>query len=83
MKKILIFLSFFLFTLISCKKDEVCLKNNTICEEIPAIDELCAAFFERWFYDSSSSNCEKIGYSGCEQYGFETKQECEECDCSN
>lgn len=83
MNKVLIFISFFLFTFISCKKDDVCIIDDPICDETPPTNELCAAFFERWFYDSSSSSCEKIGYSGCEQYGFETKGECEACECNN
>jgi hypothetical protein len=82
MKKVLIFLSLFLFTLISCK-DNDCVSDDPICSETPATDEACLAFFERWFYDSSSSSCQKIGYSGCEQYGFATKEECETCQCDD
>ncbi len=80
MKKVLIFLSFFLFTLISCKDNE-CESNDPICSEIAPTNEVCAAFFERWFFDSSSSTCEKIGYSGCEEYGFATEAECLSCQC--
>ena len=85
MKKVIIFLSFFLFTLISCKD------NNCVSTEIPACSEsapdpnlvTCLAYFESWFYDSSTSTCSKIGYSGCGESGFQTKQECEACKCND
>ncbi len=80
MRKILIFSSFFLFTLISCKNDD-CVSEDPICSETPPTNEVCLAFFERWFYDSSSSSCEKIGYSGCEAYGFATESDCLACQC--
>ncbi|MFK7772373.1 MAG: BPTI/Kunitz domain-containing protein [Saprospiraceae bacterium] len=82
MKNLLIFLSFFLFTLISCKDDD-CVSEDPICNETAPTDEACLAAFERWFFDSSTSTCAKIGYSGCEQYGFETKEACEECECND
>jgi hypothetical protein len=82
MKKVIIFLSFFLFTLVSCKDDN-CENDDPICSETPPTDEECLAFFERWFYDSSTSTCEKIGYSGCDAYGFATKIECETCECDD
>ena len=82
MNKALIFLSFFLFTLISCKEDN-CVSLDPICNETVPTNEVCLAVFERWFYDSSTSSCEKIGYSGCEEYGFATKEECETCQCND
>ncbi len=82
MKRILIFSSFFLITFISCKDDD-CVLSDPICEETPPTNEVCLAFFERWFFDSSTSTCEKIGYSGCEDYGFSTKEECELCECND
>ena len=82
MKKALIFLSLFLVTFISCKED-VCEFNDPVCEEVAPIDEECLAYFERWFYDSSTSACEKIAYSGCGQYGFSTKEDCELCECND
>ncbi|MEN8249563.1 MAG: BPTI/Kunitz domain-containing protein [Bacteroidota bacterium] len=54
------------------------LKNMT-CYDTPPTDEMCTAYFERWFYNESTNSCEKIGYSGCSQYGFETQEECEKC----
>ena len=82
MKNILILLGFFLFMLVSCK-DNNCESLDPICNETAPTDEACLAVFERWFYDSSTSTCEKIGYSGCEAYGFATKEECETCQCND
>ena len=82
MKKVLIFLSLFLFTFISCKNND-CVSDDPICSETAPTNEVCAAFFERWFYDNSTSTCEKIAYSGCEEYGFSAKEECESCECND
>jgi len=76
--KILFLLS--ILSLTACKKD--CEPNPTTkCNDTPPTNELCLAAFERWFYDQTKNSCEKVGYSGCSQKGFETKQECEECKC--
>ena len=64
---------------ISCKKD--CENTNPICSETVPTNELCQAYFTRWFYDKNSNSCKEVGYSGCSQKGFATKQECEECKC--
>lgn len=66
--------------LISCKESN-CEFSDPTCTEIPPTNEECLAAFERWFYDSATSSCEKISYSGCEVYGFETKAACEACQC--
>ena len=63
----------------SCKK-EPCVKDNA-CKEYPAKNEPCDAAFQRWFYDAKSGDCYLKGYSGCEAYGFASKEECEKCDC--
>jgi len=76
---VIAFISALSFT--SCKKEQCDLSQNTTCTEAPPTDEACLAFFTRWFYDASTGNCSEIGYSGCEQYGFATKEECEECGC--
>lgn len=56
--------------------------NNPSCEDAVPTDELCEAYFERWFYDTETQSCVEIGYSGCNEYGFATQAECEECpDC--
>jgi hypothetical protein len=66
--------------LISCSKE--CESVNPICKETPPTQELCLAYFERWFYNEQTNNCEKISYSGCSIKGFETKIECQECGCN-
>ena len=70
----------FIVGLSSCTKE--CETINPVCKETPATDELCLAVFERWFYNEKTNNCEQLSYSGCSEYGFETKIECEECDCN-
>lgn len=79
--KILILSILLVFTLglISCSKD--CEPKFATCSESPPTDEACQAYFNRWFYNKDKNNCEQIGYSGCSQKGFATKQECEECKC--
>ncbi len=65
---------------IACNKD--CEEaNSPICMEAPPTDEDCQAAFLRWFYNSGSKSCEQIGYSGCTQVGFETREDCELCVC--
>jgi len=83
MKKLLIFLSFFLFIFVSCNKDNDSVNDDPTCNETVPTDELCQAFFERWFYNSSTTTCEKIGYSGCGEYGFANKEDCESCECDD
>lgn len=73
-------LSMVMFIVISCSKD--CEPKITTCNETPPTDELCQAAFQRWFYNKDKNKCEQIGYSGCSQKGFETQQECEECECN-
>mgnify|MGYP000740085021 CR=1 FL=1 len=51
------------------------------CSEKPDTGITCQAYFTTWFYDETTGKCEKIGYSGCEPKGFETEEECKECDC--
>lgn len=69
-----------IFTLFSCKNDCEQSEFATCQEQVPT-DEICQAQFERWFYDSSKNNCEFISYTGCNQYGFVTKEDCEICRC--
>lgn len=52
------------------------------CEIQPPTNEVCAAYFENWFYNTNTNACELIGYSGCESYGFGTQTECETCICN-
>ncbi len=65
--------------LITCSKD--CGSTLVTCSDTPPASELCDAAFNRWFYNQKKNKCEQISYSGCSQKGFETKQECEECEC--
>jgi len=60
---------------------ENCVEENTLCGHTPPTNKLCAAYFERWFYNSEENSCEQIGYSGCNEWGFEPLEACQECDC--
>ena len=68
-----------LFVFASCSKD--CDSKIATCSETPATNEYCLAVFYNWFYNSEKNKCERIGYSGCESYGFTTKEDCEACEC--
>ena len=86
MKNILILASLVLLSFSSCNKKNCptnCAPQNAACADVPPTNELCQAAFNRWFYNSTTGQCAQIGYSGCSQKGFETKQECDECDCKN
>ena len=56
--------------------------QNPACTEVPATTEVCNAIWERWFYEEKTKSCNKVKYGGCAPYGFETKEECEECKCN-
>ncbi len=56
-------------------------QKNMACQDVVPTNEMCAAYFTRWFYNSESNNCQQIGYSGCSEKGFATQQECEACKC--
>lgn len=73
----------FLFLVISsCSDDCSTFLPEPTCAEKAPTDELCQAYFQRWFFDASSQQCQQIGYSGCGEYGFATQAECEGCKCS-
>lgn len=81
MKKSKILFGFLVaLVMLACNKPKCDHQPNTCADRVPQ-DELCQAYFTRWFYDDSSNKCEEIGYSGCSQKGFATKAECEECKC--
>ncbi|MBW8360342.1 MAG: BPTI/Kunitz domain-containing protein [Weeksellaceae bacterium] len=65
--------------LMNCSRD--CDNKPAICSEAPPTNELCAAAFNRWFYNQEKNKCELIAYSGCSERGFETEPECEACKC--
>lgn len=81
MKNQLFIIFLLLIFSLSCEKNKDCGNNDAACTETPPTDEICTASFLRWFYNEESNSCEQIGYSGCEAYGFETKDECEDCLC--
>lgn len=67
------------FLSFACNRE--CGVEDSVCLDKPAEDELCLAYFSRWFYDLGSNTCSEISYSGCSEKGFATKAECEACDC--
>ncbi len=77
-KKTSVFLAL-TFVILSCGKE--CEISDPICMETPPTDELCEAYFTRWFYNAETNTCSEIGFSGCNQKGFATKAACEACDC--
>jgi hypothetical protein len=72
--------TFSIVLLISCSKD-CAPSNSSICAETAPTNEMCLAYFQRWFYNPESNQCEQISYSGCSQRGFATENECNECIC--
>lgn len=80
MKNVLLFLAISTLILIGCKKKEDCISDQK-CSEYPPKDELCQAAFESYFYSAKDGKCYKKGYSGCEEYGFKTEEECKQCKC--
>lgn len=81
MKFILLFSLPLLTIFYSCEQNTDCDNKDAACYEYPPTDELCQAYFTRWFFNEETNSCEQIGYSGCSAYGFETKEECEDCGC--
>lgn len=66
--------------LLGCSNN--CPNQAAACTDFPPTDELCQAYFQRWFFDESTNQCQQIGYSGCGQYGFATQVDCEACGCA-
>ena len=65
---------------LSCKKECFTISK---CQENPQNDSaLCMAYFESWIYYADENKCKYEGYSECSPIGFETKSECEKCDCN-
>lgn len=79
MRKLAALAILLLVTLSSCKDD--CGSKSPACSDTPPADQLCQAYFERWFYNEATNSCEKKAYSGCSQAGFATEQECKACKC--
>jgi len=81
MKNLILLASLVLLTASSCKKNNCTNATKPKCKETPPTEELCQAAFSRWFYNVKTNQCEVIGYSGCEEYGFATQQDCDDCKC--
>lgn len=78
MKKLILVTS---LGILSYSCSEKCDPILDACSHIAPTDEACLAVFERWFYNSESNECEKIVYSGCSQWGFESEVACQDCLC--
>jgi len=82
MKYLIISLVIFSFAISACQ-NEPCKNAPSFakCSEKPDTGTTCLAVFQSWFYDQNTGKSTLIGYSGCEQKGFETKEESEKCSC--
>ena len=63
----------------ACSTDDC--NASEACADVVPTDELCQAYFERWFFNDVSKSCYLAAYSGCSQKGFESKEACEKCKC--
>lgn len=81
MKRIRLILLLLLTIVFFSNCSENCENDNPICSHIPPINEPCAAYFERWFYNAEENSCQQMGYSGCNEWGFESLEACQDCDC--
>lgn len=77
MKKLFPILLLAIASLSACKKE--CDSSVPACKDQPPTNEMCAAAFNRWFYNAQTNQCQLISYSGCSQKGFATKQDCDGC----
>ena len=81
-KKIILLSACLFFIIVGatqCKQS--CTPTITACSDVVPTNEMCAAFFSRWFYNKNNGVCELKNYSGCSQKGFATQQECNLCKC--
>jgi len=89
MRNKFILVTFFLLLITSgCQKKLNCKGSivDSACNDQPPATNFetlitCGAYFERWFYNASTNECEKIVYNGYSGIGFETQLECETCLC--
>ena len=82
MKSIIYTLLF--FVCFSCSKNNTNPTNPPIISKGKCYDTIdkgntCSAYWENWFYDESIKNCIKKSYSGCEERGCKTFEECRIC----
>jgi len=80
MRGTFLLLTVFVVLFIGCKKD--CIPENAVCQETVPQNELCLAYFERYFFSPKENKCQLKAYSGCSQRGFATLKECELCKCN-
>ncbi len=83
LKKLLIYTPFTiaLVNFLGCSKkcDD---KIDTCYEKVPSQNGvICQAFWTSWIYNEDNNKCEQVGYSGCGPVGFETEDECKQCEC--
>ena len=85
MKQLIFLSAFLLFTAFSCEKEEApCVAAEVAaCQDVVPTEEMCDAYFVRWFYKPDTKSCERAEYSGCNEKGFASQAECEACKCNN
>lgn len=73
-----------LLFLSACSKNNSAVTINSAiktgkCYDKAPDSSLCAAYWERWFYDEAVKNCIKKEYSGCNELGCKTQEDCKLC----
>lgn len=86
MKSILFLSVFLVINAFCCEEEEevgkICPAVYTAaCQEEVPTGEMCDAYFIRWFYDEGTKTCQRVEYSGCNERGFASPEECEACKC--
>lgn len=67
----------------SCDKNCKTASTDARCKETVPTNEMCQAYFQRWFFNAATNECELKAYSGCSEKGFATRGECETCGCKD
>jgi hypothetical protein len=67
----------------SCDKTCKTASTDARCKETAPTNEMCQAYFQRWFFNAAENECELKAYSGCSEKGFATRGECETCGCKD
>lgn len=76
-----LFVSTILFACNDCPGEERPEACNDKESDVPVGN--CEPLWNAWFYNADTKSCTQKAYSGCEYKGFETKEECEACKCSD
>lgn len=80
MRTLLLVSVFLIINAFSCEEEVVCpVDPPQACQDKVPTDEMCDAYFIRWFYNPEAKSCQRAEYSGCNEKGFATQQECEAC----